>query len=190
MLDSLLGEYRRHGVRHPETKHHGKEARSTFKQLRGLHDRLNEIASEIEQLQAKRLDFLCGQTLVNPLFRHLSPIDTTLFRSEAEKLKRTADHLDRAGRLTVWPRKDARRAVIAIIYVCCCYVPWERKKARAITYSDVADLLNEYEAKMGIADPDNPVLEDAVRKAVKRDFTRRKLREQRCQPTVSRKMVS
>jgi hypothetical protein len=183
MLDSLLGEYGR-SVQRPRSV--GEESRSTVKKLKSLRERLNTIASEIEQLQAKPLKFLCGRSLgqwVSPL---LVSFNTTLIRSEAENLKKAANMVSRSTRR----RKDFRREAIAKLYALCCHVPWERKKARAITYKDVAELLNEYEVKKGFADPDNPVLDDAVRRAVERDSSRRKLKEQRCLTSVGQKMLS
>ena len=183
MLDSLLGEYRRR-VYGPS---YGTESRSTIKKLKTLHERLNTIAAEIEQVQAKPLKFLCGHSLTRYWVRSGFLVDTTLIRSEAKKLKEAANSL---SRLTT-KRKDVRREAINHLYVCCCCVPGERKKARAITYSDVADLLDEYETKKGIANKDKPVVENAGGKAVTRVIARRKLKEeQRCQPTIASKIAS
>jgi len=148
---------------------YGTESRSTIKKLKTLHERLNTIAAEIEQVQAKPLKFLCGHSLTRYWVRSGFLVDTTLIRSEAKKLKEAANSL---SRLTT-KRKDVRREAINHLYVCCCCVPGERKKARAITYSDVADLLDEYETKKGIANKDKPVVENAVGKAVTRVIARR-----------------
>lgn len=176
MLDSLLGEYRRRVY----SPNHKAESRSTVKKLKSLHGRLNTIASEIDQLQTKPLKFLCGLTLtrslVGPVYGF--PFDTTLFRSEAGKLKEAAKSLSRS----TTRKKDFRAEVIATLYVLCRYVPGVDAKPRAITYWDVADLLNEYENRNGLSDPDKPVTQETVRRAVKRDLARRKLEEQRrCQ---------
>jgi hypothetical protein len=85
-LDFLLREYCRVCKNKRSQK---EEARSTIEELNDLHDRLNEIASKIEKLQARHLDFLCGQTLCGQ----------TVTRSA---LKKAAAPGDRVHRSTVW----------------------------------------------------------------------------------------
>jgi len=149
-LDSLLSYYRRHY----DTKRRKKESTSTLKKLSDLHDRLNQIASEIEQLREKPLNhILSGRSLK----QSIGPFDTTSIRSEGNNLKKSAGLI---SRLTV--RKDGKAKDIKKIYVYC-----QHATNRACTYSDVADLLHE--ATSDLSDPDKPILVDAVRKAVKRE---------------------
>jgi hypothetical protein len=157
-LDELLKDFRRH-CDESETEHRKRESTSTIQKLEVLHRRLNAIASEIERLREKPLvHLLCGRSLrqVIGLF------DTTSIRAEADNLKKTSEKI---SHLTV--RNDVQAAAIKKIYDYC---DWATNGAT--TKSEVADLLNE--AAIDISDPDKPVSDDAVRKAVKRQTTTRK----------------
>jgi hypothetical protein len=170
VLNSLLGEYRRASELN---RSHKEEVRSTIEELNGLHHGLNEISSKIEKLQTKELSFLSNRTLTRSIPGPiLGPFDTTLMRTGAENLKRAAVYLDRTFRSGRW-RKNARAEALAKIYFIGKH--YAKLNGKKVTYGNIAALLTEYECEeMGITNKDSGISEDAVRKAVRREVSRRK----------------